>query len=296
LNQYVMRFDTVTFLHNADGSPGKLVCIATGLTTIAGEVAAGWNMVAVPLLVNDFRKSSLYPTASSSAFAYDGSYKRRDTLEIGIGYWVKFSSAQEVSYVGPIVARETIDVRVSWNMIGSITSPIPVNTITSLPGGIITSKFYTYSGSYVYDDTIRPGNAYWVKVNEAGKLILATSPSIVPANRIRIERTSETPPQPPEAEISHLKSEIPEQFALEQNYPNPFNPVTVIRYSLPVSGRVTMKVYTMLGEEVGTLVDETQDAGYWSVRWDASRAPSGVYIYKLTAESFVDVKKMILIK
>ena len=90
--------------------------------------------------------------------------------------------------------------------------------------------------------------------------------------------------------------ELPARFALDQNYPNPFNPLTVIRYQLPVGGKVTLKVYNLLGQEVQTLVDEIQDAGFKSVEWDASGAPSGVYYYRINAGSFSQVRKMLLVK
>jgi flagellar hook assembly protein FlgD len=89
---------------------------------------------------------------------------------------------------------------------------------------------------------------------------------------------------------------MPEEFGLEQNYPNPFNPTTVIRYDLPVDAHVELKVYNMLGQEVATLVDETQSAGFKSVVWDASRMGSGVYYFMVTAGSFSAVRKMILVK
>lgn len=93
---------------------------------------------------------------------------------------------------------------------------------------------------------------------------------------------------------------MPMEYALHQNYPNPFNPTTKIRYDLPQYSRVSLKVYNLLGQEVMILVDETQDAGFKSVSWDASDYPSGVYIYKLSAEAegniFVDVKKVVLMK
>ena len=90
--------------------------------------------------------------------------------------------------------------------------------------------------------------------------------------------------------------EVPLTYALYQNYPNPFNPVTTIKYSIPNSERVVLKVYNILGQEVATLVDEEQRAGVYEFKFDASNLSSGVYFYRLQAGKFIDVKKMILVK
>jgi hypothetical protein len=88
----------------------------------------------------------------------------------------------------------------------------------------------------------------------------------------------------------------PSQYTLAQNYPNPFNPKTRIEYTLPANGHVTINIYNTLGEEVASLVDGMQDAGFKSVEWDAAGIPSGMYFYKITAGLFSDVKKMLLVK
>jgi hypothetical protein len=85
-------------------------------------------------------------------------------------------------------------------------------------------------------------------------------------------------------------------YALYQNYPNPFNPSTTINYQIPKSGFMTIKVYDILGKEVATLVNEAKSQGRYSVNFDASKLSSGVYIYQIMANDYLDSKKMILIK
>jgi predicted GH43/DUF377 family glycosyl hydrolase len=88
----------------------------------------------------------------------------------------------------------------------------------------------------------------------------------------------------------------PAAFALEQNYPNPFNPETTIRYSLPRSGYVTLRVFNLLGEEVATLVDEKKSHGEYDIHWAPTGLPSGIYLYRLTAGEYVSVKTLLLQK
>lgn len=92
------------------------------------------------------------------------------------------------------------------------------------------------------------------------------------------------------------KEQIPTEYTLYQNYPNPFNPTTTIKYDLPKSGNVELVIYDILGRNVKTLVNETKEAGRYEVKWDASSIASGVYIYQLITEKFVNTKKMILLR
>lgn len=89
---------------------------------------------------------------------------------------------------------------------------------------------------------------------------------------------------------------IPKEFKLEQNFPNPFNPSTTIEYSLPNSTKITIKVYDLLGRLVKELVNEYKDAGVYKVKFDGTNLASGVYLYKIEAGTFVNVKKMVLVK
>jgi hypothetical protein len=89
---------------------------------------------------------------------------------------------------------------------------------------------------------------------------------------------------------------LPFAFTLEQNYPNPFNPSTKIKYQLPVTGFVNLKVYDVLGNEVATLVDEEKSAGSFDVEFNAFGLPSGIYFYTLNAANYIQTRKMILLK
>ena len=256
-----------------------------------------WNMISLPLLVDDPGISSLFPTAISAAFDYSSGYNSRDSLAHGKGYWMKFSSAQNVPLIGTPMTRDTIDVNAGWNMIGSVFTKIPVSSINSIPGGIITSTFFNYNGStYLEADSIAPGSAYWVKSSQSGKLILSATGSNQTAARIMIEQSSELPPPPPSGVVQVNMITMPAQYSLSQNFPNPFNPATVISFQLRISSWITLKVYNIIGKEIATLVSGMQDAGKNSIVFDASGLPSGIYTYSINAGSFTDTKMMLLLK
>ena len=89
---------------------------------------------------------------------------------------------------------------------------------------------------------------------------------------------------------------LPVSYKLDQNYPNPFNPTTVINFTIPKAGNVTLKVYNALGQEVATLLDEYKDASNYQVNFNASMLSSGIYFYTLKVNEFTQTKKMMLVK
>ncbi|MBI1803720.1 MAG: T9SS type A sorting domain-containing protein [Ignavibacteriae bacterium] len=394
--------------------------------TPPGAVAAavdGWNLVSVPTTPSSYAKSFVYPTATSNAFAFTGSYQVVDPLSNGPGYWIKVSGDQSLPYPGGPLSNVDITVATGWNMIGSIGSSVATASITSAPPGIVTgATYYKFFGnSYVPVATIDPGLGYWVQTTGAGTLTLSASaaaPEVAsPAeilsqmNILRIRDNSgheqtlyfgrsenlavsadkfAMPPAAPGGNLdvrfasqrmvevypSDLKGEasspilvtasypitiswtmkgqngdgynlvyrngtkgemihtmqgngsvqikqpveglklrvtssgspLPKEFALGQNYPNPFNPTTDIQYALPADAYVSFKVYNIAGQEVATLVDGLQSAGYHAVSWNArnlsdAQLGSGVYFYRLIATgtngsnaSFDQVRKMVLLK
>ncbi|WP_041294086.1 T9SS type A sorting domain-containing protein [Ignavibacterium album] len=88
----------------------------------------------------------------------------------------------------------------------------------------------------------------------------------------------------------------PEKYTLTQNYPNPFNPSTTIDFSIKENSNVTLKIYDMLGKEVALLVNERKEPGKYSVTFNASELPSGIYVYRLDANDFTATKKLMLVK
>ena len=411
----------LVLFHNAAG--GHDTVRLQGIGRYSNELASyvaiggGWNMLSLPVMVADGRKSVVFPGASSRAFTYEGAYVIKDSLVTRKGYWLKFPSAAAETLSGVPAFTDTFTVVPKWNMIGSISDTVLVSSVTASSGIVFQSPFYGYAGSYDTADTIIPGKAYWIKVNQAGSLYLSAAPHSAPKvspsaafdgmNRLEITDADghkqtlyfsekkedgaaieryEMPPVPPAGgfdarfasnnrvefypqdlkravnipialqiskspvtvrwtvaadkmrnftlassgsdrsapiqlvnegqtvlsgkAISSLvlavspATPLPEKFALNQNYPNPFNPGTSINYELPSPAYVTLKVYNTLGQEIATLVDGMQDAGYKTERLDMSNMPSGVYVYRISARQtdggqtpvFTDVKKMILMK
>jgi len=96
--------------------------------------------------------------------------------------------------------------------------------------------------------------------------------------------------------VEEISSITPNDYTLSQNYPNPFNPSTSINFAIPNSEFVSLKIFNILGSEVATLVNETLAAGSYKFNFDASNLASGIYLYKLTAGNFAQIKKMNLLK
>ncbi|MBI3195165.1 MAG: T9SS type A sorting domain-containing protein [Ignavibacteriae bacterium] len=96
--------------------------------------------------------------------------------------------------------------------------------------------------------------------------------------------------------VDNVEKISPSEFSLEQNFPNPFNPVTVISYQLKVKSSVTVKVFDIVGNEVAMIINEVQEAGFKSFRWNAGDLSSGVYYYQLNVGEFSQTKKLLLLR
>lgn len=145
--------------------------------SVTGNYAVehGWNLVSVPLTVPDYQKSVLYPSASSVAYSYDSAngYQVQNLLTSGTGYWLKFEGAQNISMTGLERFSDAVPVETGWNLLGSVSSPVPVTSLVTNPPGIITGVIYAFGASgYTQATTIDPGKAYWVKVDQPGEVLL----------------------------------------------------------------------------------------------------------------------------
>jgi len=98
------------------------------------------------------------------------------------------------------------------------------------------------------------------------------------------------------SDIVEVELDVPKDFALHQNYPNPFNPSTTIKYAVPKTSLVSIKVYDLTGQEVASLVNEVKEVGTYEIKFDARNLASGVYIYRMIAGNFTSVKKLNILK
>lgn len=161
--------------HNGFSSPDSIFVTGRGLFHRQINIAAGWNLLSLPLIVTNRAKTVLFPTAKSNAFIFNGnSYAISDTLTDGVGFWLKFNSSQALNFFGIPNSIETVYVHTGWNMIGTLSSDILSTNIIQSPSGIVTSKYYRYSDGYLISDTLQTGLGYWIKVSAPGKLILSS--------------------------------------------------------------------------------------------------------------------------
>jgi hypothetical protein len=259
-----------------------------------------WNIVSVPVTVSDYHLAAVFPAAVSPAYSYQAGYIQEDVLVNGRGYWVKFGGGKVIILPGTTRNEDTISVESGWNMIGSISSPVPVTTIGVNVENLTASSFFKYtSKGYSVADTIQPGEGYWVKASQVGKLFLSATPIRNLKSRIRIVPISELPPSPPLGESRINK--VGKEFRLEPNYPNPFNPATTVRYIRPDAGTTAIKIISMLGTEVFSIVRMNESEGEHVFTWDGHdntglSLPSGAYVLQVATATSAAFSKMLLLK
>jgi hypothetical protein len=149
--------------------------------TVSTPVANGWQTLSVPVVVPDFAKTAVWPTSISNAFAFvPTGYEVRTMLENGIGYFIKFGAAQNIVLGGDVLQQHSIAVNANWNLVGSISSTIPVATNLCLfpAWNKFLTPFYVFNADvgYVQTDSIIAGRGHWVKIAETGSLLFSSTP------------------------------------------------------------------------------------------------------------------------
>ncbi|MEW6051664.1 MAG: PKD domain-containing protein [Candidatus Zixiibacteriota bacterium] len=243
-------------------------------------------------------------------------------LKPNLGYWVKSSADDVLAYPGfggggPIVDSNggVSDVPPSRSWMSIYGSRVMLDGVELANGTLIEA--YTQSGTrcgagvyengvlkflpiYGYDDAdaslqLYPQEGDPVSLHVGGVRVYPDIVMQPSGGRLRTEALSLTPTGVDDEEM------LPRQFALAQNYPNPFNPTTTISFELPMAKRVRIDIYNVMGQRVTTLVDAHYEAGQHSVEFDATGVDGhplagGMYIYRLEAGTFVETRKMILLK
>ena len=206
------------------------------------------------------------------------------------GTWTYSDTVDAPTYVDTISTLKVLNDdgvngdKVAGDNIWSLKKTLKAGT----PAGTFEFKFgLAYPGV----DTVNNGSNYLD--NEMGfglnhSLFLKDGPAV--------ELLYNFGTQDPVVGISRNDNFTPSTYSLSQNYPNPFNPSTAIKFSVPKAQHVTLKIFNLLGQEVATLINKQQEAGNYTVTFDASKLASGVYIYSLQAGTFNSTKKMILLK
>ena len=205
-----------------------------------------------------------YPTMMRNAMRTNtsGSYVAVDTLVSGVGYWIKCDSATTDSVTEFLQIEDTIDVVSGWNFIGSISDPIAVSQIVSIPGGLATSQFFGYDSSYFIGDTIQPGYAYWVKVNTPGSLILAVYDTLPTSGFITIVPDTAMPPPPPPQVLGNTTTA---QLSLNQGWNMASVPVVVSNFQTSaLFPGTTTTVYSYQGGSYSAQTTLANGPGYWA--------------------------------
>jgi hypothetical protein len=196
-----------------------------------------------------------------------------------------------------------------WRAANSITAPtVSPQSFFVVEGDGTNGGHATFTAgntiSLLPGFSVQPGGYFWGAL--AG-LEEGTNASSKPVLSGRVKTTLKTAEKDSVTalaiadQLHHLTTVVPDEFDLSQNYPNPFNPTTTIKYTLKEDVKVSLKIYNMLGQEVRNLVDESQTAGLREVVWNGKndfgqQVASGVYIYRMVAGNFIQIRRMILLK
>ncbi len=167
-------------MYNSDVH-GRTISIMDGngssLITVDVNANEGWNLISVPVLAESMNTSSLFPTATSSAFAFDNGYATTDMLGNGTGYWLKFAEEETVQIEGTEIENKEIAIVEGWNIIGPFNETYPVASLTTEPSDLLQSQFFGFESGYTTTDNLEPGKGYWIKSSGDGMITYSAKTS-----------------------------------------------------------------------------------------------------------------------
>lgn len=318
------------------GSESTVVFSGSPEPIVTADLDADWNLISGhagcdgPCGIEDPDEIII----TGTLYGFDGSYFQADGLEGGHGYWVRTDVAGSIEIGGettntaPVTTTEQglqeyavlslgpAEARKRDLLFGADTAepvhPQQYSLPPLPPPGAFDARF---SGDVwlidemVAEVALQSGGqpvelGFTQGENSAGmaaELVLMRDDQPVGTHWLEsgesIELASDiTKVQVTLTTSTSIPNEMPARFALSQNYPNPFNPTTNITYALPEAANVRLEVFNIMGQRVATLVNNQQNAGYHTVTFDASRLSSGMYIYRLSADGFVESRTMMLVK
>ncbi len=152
----------------------------------------GWNIVSIPVSLNDYTLAPIFPDAISQFFGYNNGYVTATAYEQGKGYWLKYPFPDTITLCGYKLAGD-ISLSEGWNIVGIFDNNYLVSNLVTIPSGIITSSFYGYNNGYVTATTLESGKGYWVKTNQAGYIVYPALQKNKTINNLEITINKEWP-------------------------------------------------------------------------------------------------------
>ena len=141
-------------------------------TTIAVDYSTEWNIVGLPVIVDDNFYQSIFPNSvSGTLFSFNGNYEQEDNLINGTGYWLRFDNSTTNDFTGNFIIELELSLNEDWNLLSGISTPIYISDIQDQDGIIISGTVYGFtSGVYSNTDILEPGKGYWIRANSAGTI------------------------------------------------------------------------------------------------------------------------------
>jgi hypothetical protein len=284
----VYRIDT-TAAGNADGPPDELYIYRPGgTTTVNGTLnSAAFSSEAGQTVINDETNPSAFlQSGAPGGLSITGVGTRGDSISFVLGS--PFTAVID-SFAAQYGRSDSI--RVSWVALAqyrSLAFELEMSDSSSSGFVPVTGSLLQGGGTmstslrYTFVDRLNPGKKYYrIKEIDSSSAVTYSSKRALVNFPVG---------------VAEEQKALPDQFALMQNYPNPFNPSTVFGYSVPIASDVRIVVYDVLGREVRVLLDERKSPGTYDIRLDATGMASGIYFSRMTAGSFVQTRRMVLVK